>query len=290
MRIGLITPEPGHPLLAAASALLTGAGHHVEAVDPLAADPPGPRDARPAADAYLLKSRTPRALALARALEERGAAVVNSTAATRRCQDRTEMAEIALRAGLPFAATRTVGPLGPWAAGRTLAAPLVVKSRHSRRGDLVALVHGTSQLAELAGRWPQEPVVVQDFTANSGWDHKLWAIGDEVFAALRRSELSPAGRGPTRTLGPGELPPGWAALVRAAGAAFALDVYGVDVIDAGDGTPLIVDVNAFPGIRGQAGAPEALAALALRRAAERTAGAPGAAPPSAVAGPGRAPA
>lgn len=48
---------------------------------------------------------------------------------------------------------------------------------------------------------------------------------------------------------------------------FALDVYGVDLIDTGDGTPLIVDVNAFPGIRGQAGAPEALAALALHRAA-----------------------
>lgn len=50
---------------------------------------------------------------------------------------------------------------------------------------------------------------------------------------------------------------------------FALDVYGVDVIDTGGGTPLIVDINAFPGIRGQAGAPEALAALALRRAAGR---------------------
>lgn len=31
-----------------------------------------------------------------------------------------------------------------------------------------------------------------------------------------------------------------------------------------------MDVNAFPGIRGQAGAPEALAALALRRATGRT--------------------
>ncbi|MEU4199113.1 hypothetical protein AB0F64_04040 [Streptomyces sp. NPDC026294] len=26
----------------------------------------------------------------------------------------------------------------------------------------------------------------------------------------------------------------------------ALDVFGVDIIDAGDGAPLIVDVNAFP--------------------------------------------
>ncbi|MGO4427194.1 alpha-L-glutamate ligase, partial [Streptomyces sp. MCAF7] len=33
MRIGLITPEPEHPLLAATTALLTPA-HRVEAVDP----------------------------------------------------------------------------------------------------------------------------------------------------------------------------------------------------------------------------------------------------------------
>lgn len=32
------------------------------------------------------------------------------------------------------------------------------------------------------------------------------------------------------------------------------------------GTPLIVDINAFPGIRNQPGAPEALATLALRAA------------------------
>lgn len=263
MRIGLITPEPGHPLLAATAALLTP-GHVVEALDPSAAgDVP-----EPAADVYLLKSRTARALDLARRLERRGAPVVNTAAATALCQDRTAMAELALRAGLPFAATRTVGSLGSWAAsGVTVPSPVVVKSRHSRRGDLVARVDDAVGLRELAASWPGEPVVVQDFAPNSGWDHKLWAIGDQVFAALRRSELSPGGRGPSLPLAPAELPAGWADLVRAAGEAFALDVYGVDLIDAGGGRPLIVDVNAFPGIRGQSGAPEALAALTLRRAA-----------------------
>jgi ribosomal protein S6--L-glutamate ligase len=56
------------------------------------------------------------------------------------------------------------------------------------------------------------------------------------------------------------------------GEVFGLDVYGVDLLDAGGGAPLIVDINAFPGIRGQAGAPEALAALALRTAARGRAG------------------
>ncbi|MFD7663798.1 RimK family alpha-L-glutamate ligase [Streptomyces sp. NPDC059788] len=261
MRIGLITADPDHPLLAATAALLTP-GHHVETLAPEAA--PGIPD--PCADVYLLKARTPRALALARGLERRGAAVINSAAATTLCQDRTVMAERARQAGLPFAGTRTFDTLAHLADGPGLSGPVVVKSRHSRKRDLVARLDDDAQLRKLAATHPQEPVVLQEFAPNSGWDHKLWAVGDRLFAALRRSELSAAGRGPDLPLAFGDLPPGWPALVRRVGEVFALDVYGVDVIDAGDGTPLIVDINAFPGIRGQSGAPEALAELTLRRA------------------------
>ncbi|WP_406730240.1 RimK family alpha-L-glutamate ligase [Streptomyces sp. NBC_01794] len=260
MRIGLITPEPGHPLLAATAALLVPE-HQVQTLDPrTVGEVPGPL-----ADVYLLKSRTPRALAIARDLEQLGATVVNSAAATALCQDRTAMAELTRRAGLPFASTRTFTTLAQLASGPRLPGPVVVKSRHSRRHDLVARLDNDTQLRELAAAWPQEPVVVQEFAPNSGWDHKLWAIGDQLFAALRRSELSPGGSGPTLSLTPDNLPPGWPALVRRVGEVFELDVYGVDIIDTGDGAPLIVDINAFPGIRGQSGAPEALAALTLSR-------------------------
>ncbi|MER7153274.1 alpha-L-glutamate ligase, partial [Streptomyces lydicus] len=78
MRIGLITADAAHPVLAATGALLVGQGHRVEVVDP-GGVPEGPG---PLADVYLLKARTPRALALAARLEERGAAVINSAAAT----------------------------------------------------------------------------------------------------------------------------------------------------------------------------------------------------------------
>jgi ribosomal protein S6--L-glutamate ligase len=265
VRIGLITPDPGHPLLAAAGALLTapGAGHRVEVLDPATAQAP----ADPA-DVYLLKARTPRALALARAMEAGGVPVVNSAAATGRCQDRTAMAQDALRAGLPFAPTRTYasgGDLARGLAGSQPPGPVVVKSRHSRKGDVVVRLEGEAEIGEFADSAAYEPFVVQDFVANPGWDHKLWAIGPQVFAALRRSELAPAapGGGPVPLA---ELPPGWPALVRRVGEVFGLDVYGVDVIDTGGGRPLIVDVNAFPGVRNQPGAPEALAALALRAA------------------------
>lgn len=284
MRIGLITPRPDHPLLAGAVERLVPR-HEVEWVDPErgggvpgpdvpglhAAGPKVPAPQGRLADVYLLKARTPRALALARSLEDRGAPVVNSAAATELCQDRTAMAELAWAAGLPFAATRPVGrldllggPDGGLPSG--LRYPVVVKSRHSRRDDLVARVDGAEKLRALVRAWPGEQVVVQPFTANSGWDRKLWVIGGEVFAALRRSELSHGADRPTLPLDLGELPPGWLDLVRRTGSAFGLDVYGVDLLDAGDGAPVIVDVNAFPGARLQPGAPEALAALALHRA------------------------
>ncbi|MEU3038274.1 ATP-grasp domain-containing protein [Streptomyces griseoaurantiacus] len=263
MRIGLITSAPGHPLLAATTALLVP-GHRVVHLDPGTAVP-DTADEEPLADVYLLKARTPRALELAAALERRGAPVVNSSSATALCQDRTAMADLALRAGLPFAPTRTFPALADLASGPPLTGPVVVKSRHSRRQDLVARVDGDARLRELAAAAPGEPVVVQDFVPNSGDDHKLWVVGEQVFAALRRSELAPGGRGPTRPLPDAGLPAGWAALARRVGEVFALDVYGVDVLDTGGGAPVIVDVNAFPGIRGQAGAPEALAALALSR-------------------------
>ncbi|MFE9410766.1 RimK family alpha-L-glutamate ligase [Streptomyces sp. NPDC006704] len=269
MTVGLITPEPDHPLLAATTALLKGE-HRVVALHPETAelDVLGPL-----ADVYLLKSRTPRALTLARALESRGAEVVNSARATELCQDRTFMAERAGQAGLPFSPTHTFDSLTDLAAAGRPMPPLVVKSRHSRRHDLVARVDSRARLAELAGTWGDEPVVAQRFAENNGYDHKLWVIDGTVFSALRRSELAPEGRGPTLPLAPGELPRGWAELVVKVGGVFELDVYGVDVIDTGDGTPLIVDINAFPGIRGQAGAPEALAALALRRARKAVAAA-----------------
>lgn len=266
MRVGLITADPAHPLLAAVTALLTP-DHHVEHLDP-EAEGHGLDRAAPPADVHLLKARTPRALALAARLEERGAPVVNSAAATARCQDRVEMAAVARAAGLPFAETALVPTLGRLAAAGEPATPLVIKSRHSRRHDLVARADNAARLRELAATWPEEPVVVQEFTANSGWDHKLWVVDGQLFAALRRSELAPGGRGPTLPLPAGELPHGWAETALRVGEVFGLEVYGVDLLDAGGGAPLIVDVNAFPGIRGQAGAPEALARLALRTAAQ----------------------
>ncbi|MFJ2861274.1 RimK family alpha-L-glutamate ligase [Kitasatospora sp. NPDC087314] len=255
MRIGLITANPDHPVLAATAALLARR-HEVVTVDPTGS-------AGVSADVYLLKARTRQALLLARELERSGAPVINSAAATELCQDRVRMAGLADAAGLPFAATVDAGRLAELA---DPAYPFVVKSRHSRRHDLVARVDGPTRLRELAAHWPDEPVVTQPFVRGTGWDQKLWVIDRQVFAARRRSELASDAResGPQDWEPPAER----AALALRVGEVFGLDVYGVDLLD-GPTEPVIVDVNAFPGVRGRPGAPEALAALALRVAAQR---------------------
>ncbi|MFI5532040.1 RimK family alpha-L-glutamate ligase [Kitasatospora sp. NPDC051853] len=238
MRVGVICRDPGHPLLVATAALLEAAGHRVEWGEPDLADP---------AEVYLLKARTPAALGLARELELRGSVVLNSAAATGNCQDREWMAATALAAGLPFVETSAEPRF-----------PAVVKSRYSRKDDLVAGVRSAEELAELTARWPGEPVVYQPYLPGDGWDHKLWVVGEQVFGELRRSELAGGARESV------DHRPRWPELALRAGEAFGLSVYGVDVLEVA-GEPVVVDVNAFPGIRGQAGAPEALAELVTRR-------------------------
>lgn len=269
VRVCFLTDSPGHPVTAATADLLRPA-HRVEFLDPDGgADRPPAERAGPSAlaDVYLLKAHTPRALALARFLEGHGASVVNTAAATGLCQDRSLTAGAAVRAGLPFPRTRTLAALAdqdPRAGD--LVYPLMVKSRHNRRRDLVTRVDDPERLRELAAARPDEPVVLQDFTANSGWDHKLWVVAGEVFTGVRPGDAGAPSPGRTPAPVLPRPPASWLSLALRVGEVFGLDVYGVDLPDR-DGPPVIVDVNAFPGIRGQAGAPRALAALTLRAAA-----------------------
>nr|WP_051653876.1 hypothetical protein [Kitasatospora cheerisanensis] len=253
MRIAVLARDPDHPLLADTRRLLHRQGHLTV-------------DAGQDADLLLLKARTADALRVARRHERAGTPVLNSADATAFCQDRAAMERRARGAGLPFAATVAEGVLGRLA----WHGPVVVKSRRSRREDLVARADTAEQFRALAAQWPEEPVLTQHPVAGDGWDRKLWVVDGRVFAEQRRSELHPGG--PARrpwTPGPEEH-----ALALAAGPAFGLDVYGIDLLPGPDG-PIAVDVNAFPGIRHQAGAPEALAALAVRTAQAGRAAGPG---------------
>ena len=216
------------------------------------------------ADLYLLKSHAPQALALAHSLEIAGRLVVNSWSSSLACQDRTLMTERMREARLPWPQTRTFSTLAEAVNDTTLEAssswPLIVKSRFSHRGDLVDKIANLAQLEALLADWQQEPIVLQEFIPGDGWDIKLWVIGQQVFAARRRTPLEAGASKEDFPIAAGELPAQWHDLALEIGQAFAMPLYGVDLLSTAQG-PLIVDVNAFPGFRGVPGASEALVKL-----------------------------
>lgn len=262
MRITLVSDSPDHPVLGEMVSALR-ARHRVGVLSAEDGDPAAleGREALHPADVYLLKSHTPAALDLARRLERHGAHVVNGWAPTLACQDRVLMARRLAEAGLPSPRTWSLPALRD--AARMLPAlplPLIVKSRFSRRGDLVAEVHDAAGVEALMEAWADEPVIVQEYEDNDGWDVKLWVVGTRAYAARRPSPLRDAPR-QTIPLKGGELSAAWVAATLRVGREFDLCLYGVDMLTTAHG-PVIVDVNAFPGYRGVPGAGAALAAFA----------------------------
>ncbi len=262
MRITLISDRPEHPVLAAMLEELD-ARHRVAVLSAEEADAAvvAAQEARALADVYLLKSHTPAALDLAGRLEVCGALVVNGSAPTRACQDRVLMARRLTAAGLPCPRTWSVPTLGR--ARRLLAAlhfPLVVKSRFSRRGDLVTQVRSAEEMEALMPEWGGEPVILQQYEDNDGWDVKIWVVGGHAFAARRRTPLLAGASRESIPIAGGDLSPAWVAATLRAGREFDLSLYGVDLLVTARG-PAIVDVNAFPGYRGVPGAAAALAAF-----------------------------
>ncbi|MFP5346743.1 MAG: RimK family alpha-L-glutamate ligase [Actinomycetes bacterium] len=252
MKIHLLAEPSPNPVLASALATL-GQQHDVRVFD--AQSLPGEygstdelREERP--DVVLLKSRSSWARQAARRAELEGSVVVNSPSATAAALDRAATAAILRHAAVPsprtwyFPALKQLVAAGAW-----LPWPFVVKSRTSSREDLVRLVRSRDEVAALLREWGDEPVVVQEFAANDGFDVKVWVIGDDLSTARRRSALHSTDKSSDERLDPDLLPASWTRAARSAGTALGLDLYGVDLLVTG-GRPVVVDVNPFPGFRG----------------------------------------
>lgn len=270
MRICLLSESARHPVLDDALDRLAER-HRVTVCNPDAL-PASPRDID--ADVYLLKSRSGAAMRIARAAEQDGALVLNGTAATARCRDRLATATGFADRAVPAPRTWAFGSLAGLAEAdhlhQALPWPVVVKSRYSRRGDLVRLVRARDDLVGLVPDWHAEPVVVQEFAVNDAWDVKVWVIGGAVRAARRPSALH--GRDTSRDVRvpAADLPAEWVRAALSAGSAIGLELFGVDLVIS-DGRPLVVDVNAFPGFRSAESAAAAVATYVERLAAGRRA-------------------
>lgn len=251
MKICLLAEPSPNPVLASVVDAL--AQRHTVTVGGASGSGDAGHDGRDGiADLYLLKSRSADAQAVARRAQSRGAVVVNSPDATATALDRWAMATRLDLHGVPSPRTWSCATLEAMSDGAELDSlpwPLVIKSRTSRRGDLVRLVRDQEELQALLPEWGQEPVVVQEFVENDGFDIKVWVIGGHLSAARRAAALEVCDKSQDVAIDDADLPASWSDAARAAGSALGLDLFGADLV-VRDGRPWVIDVNAFPGFQG----------------------------------------
>ncbi len=253
-----------------AVAAVLGSSHRVRVIDSTDAASLGlmiDLELRQPADLYLLRSHVPEVVAMIQRLEHAGAQVVNRSRPTALCSDRFALDGLLGAAGLPLPRSWCAAALGEAAAGAVgavLPFPLVVKSRWSRRGDLVRKVRSRADLVNLAAENPGEAVILQEFIVGDSLDRKLYVVDELVLAVECDSPLTAGGRGARRQV---EVEPEWSRLALATGRALGLRVFGVDLVLSERG-PRVVDVNAFPGFRGVPQAPEVLARMVERTGTE----------------------
>ena len=144
---------------------------------------------------------------------------------------------------------------------------LVVKPHMGWRGEGVRIVRGAAELLALPA--PREPVLVQEFLPGTGVDLRVYVAGSRVFATRKpfsSSSFSVPGQ-------PAAVSEEVREIALRCGAAFGLELYGLDLIETQRG-PFVVDVNYFPGYKGLPDAAEAVADhVALSAGAEDVPGA-----------------
>jgi ribosomal protein S6--L-glutamate ligase len=193
-------------------------------------------------DLYVLKSHTELALALAGTLDTLGARLLNPYMSCITTQEKI-IASRRLRAGgVPVPRSWVTGDLGLMAP-IVEETPLIVKPHRGHRGAGISIVRNAAELAALQP--PNGPVLIQEHLSGTGEDVKIYVVGENVFAV--RKEFSP-----TSFTRPGRscaVSAELRAIALACGRILGLGLYGLDVLETGEG-PVVVDVNYFPGYKG----------------------------------------
>jgi ribosomal protein S6--L-glutamate ligase len=208
-------------------------------------------------DVVVARTRNSFGLALLRAAERPGVAVLPRWASVTHVRNKARAVATLAERGIPM--PRTLLGESPAALKRLSAAdfPLLLKPHLGDNASGIVLVRHPLELDDLT--WPDGLVVAQEFIDSGSVDLKLYGVGEQLWAVRRPSPLG----GSDRLMSPPELidpTPELAGLARACREAFQLDLYGVDVLDSPRG-PLVVDVNEFPNYTGVEEAPLAIAEL-----------------------------
>jgi ribosomal protein S6--L-glutamate ligase len=247
--------------------LAAALGAEVEIVHPLA----GPLDLtalKVRHDLYVLRKLSGLSLSLAGALHELGATIVNPYPATSAIHDKIVAAGVLQRAGVRVPDTYTCARPADLAPLLD-AGPLIVKPYDGAGGHHVHIVRDPAELASVPHE-KRQPVFAQRYHPPRGPDLKLYVIGERVFGVKKPFPRTTVAEKSGEPFAPD---PELCDIAFACGAAFGIELYGVDVIESDDGR-YVVDVGSLPGYRGVPDAPRLLAEHLLAAARRSARGDP----------------
>jgi ribosomal protein S6--L-glutamate ligase len=253
----------------------------LSSITPLAGRPePSPWSSLRPRDLVLARSRHPFAPALLDEAEARGARTLNGGPAAQRVRDKALCGLALARRGLPVPATMLAHRPTDLRLLPDSAFPLVVKPVHGDNTRGVRIVATRDELATVT--WPAgETFLAQAYVDAGGFDIKLYAAGEHVWATRRPSPLRAPGAAPERI----PLTPELQRIAAGCRAEFGLELFGVDVLESAAGLS-IVDVNEFPNYTGLDEAPEAMAGIVLGALERRRASGLALVPPGGLSRPG----
>lgn len=196
-------------------------------------------------------------VAVAEQFQLMGKLVINNAAAIVRAGDKLRCLQLLVQNGLKVPHTvMTRSPMDLDDALRRVGGPpVVLKFLQGSQGVGVMIADSRrAVLSALDAFWGlNRNVLVQEFVRESaGRDVRVFVIGGQAVAAMRRRARGEEFRSNLHRGGSGEsieVDPAMAEVAGKAAATLGLDVAGVDLLESNHG-PLIVEVNASPGLEG----------------------------------------
>ena len=219
---------------------------------------------RPTHDLYVLKEKNALNLSFAGVLELSGAQIVNTVRSCVIARDKIAATALVAAAGVPVPPSWTTGNtklLGDFLEN----GPIWLKPQRGSRGFGVRRITSQDNLTdqEITDHYGLPlPVFAQREVPSDGQDFKVYVVGEKVWALRRSFPALSLEEKLGRAVG---VPRAIKDAAIACGEALGLEIYGVDFLVQGSEFS-VVDVNAFPGFKGIAAAPSAIADYLYRKA------------------------
>jgi ribosomal protein S6--L-glutamate ligase len=211
-------------------------------------------------DVVVSRNRNGLGLAMLSYADAAGALTINSYAATERIRNKANMGVVLNRAGIPCPRTILACDPARLAGLPANEFPLILKPTYGDNSRGLLLVRQPRDLDGLD--WAEDFVLAQQYLPNNGFDLKLYVCGDTVFAVRKPSPLN---SDPAAEMGVVTPTTAMIDLAHRCGAAFGLEIYGVDTIETPGGLA-VIEVNEFPNFSGIETAGDCIAAYVLDRA------------------------